>query len=600
MSPTHLAPKRVALVACALALAACSNSTSFDPAAPNRGPGELVGQENPLNETFSGGTSADTPARTLGDAEIADWRSCGADCQAHCAAQTFNNPLDAAMCPHLWGAGLDTRPVDPNEACRRLHADLAGYFPTLFEAERSCLDRDLGEVALRLIRSEDFVRVAQRHWADELRYDNLTVNFERIYDADDLVARTYRGLVRYDEMVHVLSAHPVLTRRFDNAGDRAEALFTLFLGRPPFDNERADMANLYRLWSNDYFDHPELGIRVPDAFINHSCVDEDGDIDPNTVGQCTSLLWGFNQVVLEPDFRAIGGMTWNENLTPEEWAVLQTPGRILTTRSEAWEHAVAEILEQYLGYDITAQVPGILQPLVEYVFEHGGDIRAAHYAIVTSQIYLQSTTCDDATCGADLNPPTWVYGPLKQSDSQVWIDTLERLGGTDVGACDRRIPDPDDIAEASVYGFDVIANSDWTLTDEDRIDRRYADIARTLGGCPDNLTTTRFKTVSILNTATQEAFVAQLCDFANDSDLRVTTDRVLPEAIQSNRALDDSVADAVLEYQVNTFFGRPSTSEERDMARTGAAACVPQPCEAENFARVLCYALLSSSEMLFY
>ena len=67
-----------------------------------------------------------------------------------------------------------------------------------------------------------------------------------------------------------------------------------------------------------------------------------------------------------------------------------------------------------------------------------------------------------------------------------------------------------------------------------------------------------------------------------------------------NLALDDSVAEEVAEYQVRTFFGRAATTEERDMARVGGAACVPQPCDAETFGRVLCYALLSSSEMLFY
>jgi hypothetical protein len=590
----------VAAVLFPLALSACAGDGGFSAETPARGPGEYVGRDNPLNDTFTGGAGADNAARALDVGQIADWRSCGAACQAHCAAQTFENPLDEAMCPHLWGAGLDTRPVDDTEACRRMYVDLAGFFPTLFEIERSCLGRPASEVALRLVSSPEFVRVNQMRWADRLRYDNISVNFERIYDADETVGKAYSGLIRYDELVEVLSAHPVLTRRFDSAADRAEALFTLFLGRPPFDNERADMAKLYRLWDNHYIDHPQLGMRFPDAFVSHACVDEQGNVDPNTAGQCTSLLWGFNQVILQPDFRATNGRTWSENLTEEEWRLLQTPGRILSVQSEAWEHAVADVLHQYLGYNLAFYTPSVLQPLVEYLFAHGGDIRSIHYLVVTSQLYRQSSECGDDVCGDDLNPPEWTYGPLKQVDSQIWLDTLARFGSSDIGACDRRIPNTGDLMQAGVNGVDVLANSEWTFNDEGRVDDRYRDVARTLGGCPDNQVTTRFQAVSILNTATQESFVAEMCNPGGASEAAVDAARILPETIAANRALDDTVAEEVVEYQVRTYFGRAATTEERDMARVGGAACVPQPCDAETFARVLCYALLSSSEMLFY
>lgn len=583
-----------------VALSACSGDGGFSAAEPARGPGQFVGRTAPLNDTFGGGAGGDNTPRALGVGELADWRSCGAACQAHCASQTFANPLDEAMCPHLWGAGLDTRPINETEACRRMYVDLAGYFPTLFEIERSCLGRPADEVALRLISSDEFVRVNQLHWSDQLRYDNISVNFERIFDADELVGKTYRGLVRYDEFLEVMSAHPVLTRRFDNPGDRVEALFTLFLGRPPFDNERADMAKLYTLWNNHYVDHPQLGMRLPDAFIQHACVDERGNIDPNTQGQCTSLLWGYNQVILEPDFRANDGRTWSENLTEEEWRILQTPGRILSVRSEAWEHAVSDVLEQYLGYNLAFYAPSVLQPLVEYLFAHGGDIRSIHYVVATSQLYRQTTTCPDDVCGDDLNPPEWTFGPLKQVDSQVWLDTLERFGSTDIGNCDRRLPNTRDLLQAGVYGVDVLVSSEWTLDDEGRVDERYRDVARTLGGCPDNQVTTRFQAISILNTATQESFVAEMCNPGGSSENPVDAARILPESVAANRALDDTVAEEVVEYQVRTYFGRAATTEERDMARVGGAACVPQPCDAETFARVLCYALLSSGEMLFY
>src|SRR5690606_29008420 len=248
-----------------LALASCAVDPAFDPKSPSRGPGQFVGRDAPLNEVFSGGVSP-TPAPN--PAPNPDGL-CDADCHAYCESLDLQNPVDVALCPSIWGVGKATRPIDEVEACRRLYADLAGYFPSLYEIERSCVGQDLGEVARRIIRTQDYVDVQRRLWADRLRYNDLVVNVERIFDADDVVQKTYRGLLRYDEMVHVMSAHPVLTRRYDSAGDRVEALFVTFFGRPPFENERADMAKLYTLWVNGYFDHPVLGVRVPDAYIEH-------------------------------------------------------------------------------------------------------------------------------------------------------------------------------------------------------------------------------------------------------------------------------------------------------------------------------------------
>ena len=68
----------------------------------------------------------------------------------------------------------------------------------------------------------------------------------------------------------------------------------------------------------------------------------------------------------------------------------------------------------------------------------------------------------------------------------------------------------------------------------------------------------------------------------------------------ADAALDSGLATAILEHQVGTYFGREPTEAEVAMAAAGAEACSPKPCSAESFARPLCYALLSSSEMLFY
>ena len=81
---------------------------------------------------------------------------------------------------------------------------------------------------------------------------------------------------------------------------------------------------------------------------------------------------------------------------------------ILAREVGFWEHAVDEVMQQYLGYDLGTLVPAARQELIEYLLAHGGDIRAAHYAVLTSQVYRSSAE------GATDTTHRWTYGPLKQ------------------------------------------------------------------------------------------------------------------------------------------------------------------------------------------
>jgi hypothetical protein len=70
--------------------------------------------------------------------------------------------------------------------------------------------------------------------------------------------------------------------------------------------------------------------------------------------------------------------------------------------------------------------------------------------------------------------------------------------------------------------------------------------------------------------------------------------------VSGDQALDADTARAILAHQIGLFFGRPETKAEIDEATAAATECTPKPCNAEAYARPLCYALLSSSEYLFY
>lgn len=166
------------VVCWALGAVGCGHDNEFVPQDPARGPGEQVGHDKILNTVFSGGSSPDVQPRPIkGEA---DWERCDEACQSYCDSQPFDNPIDEAMCPHLWGVGLDTLPVEPEQACRRIYADLRGSFPTYAEIEANCLGKPIANVAEALIEGDSFVFQNQRRWADVLRYNNVAVNFERI------------------------------------------------------------------------------------------------------------------------------------------------------------------------------------------------------------------------------------------------------------------------------------------------------------------------------------------------------------------------------------------------------------------------------------
>lgn len=584
-------------VAMTLGLVACEEERfEFDD--PARGPADLVGGNGKVsNGDFFGGNDTLPSARSV--SEIPHGASnpdCGPSCASYCDSLEFDNPVNAGLCRSLWGVGLEHQPIVKAEACRRLFVDVLGRFPTRDDVVATCDGKSWGEVAIDLIFRDEFVRTQQRIWSDRLLYDTQAVSIERIYDMDKLVGKLYRGELTYDAFAATTSAHPVLTRRYDTPEDRAEALFWIFMGRPPLGAERAEMSKLYALWYNGYYDHPDLQMRLPDAHIQFPCVDDDGMIDPVLKAQCTSTLWGINELILQPDIRARaderGRKTmWSGVLKASEWERLQMPGRVLSNTPLFWEKAVDDVVDQYLGYDLGSLVPTVRDKLVKYFLEFNGDIRALHFAVLTSVAYLQSNTNNTRTAHR------WVYGPMKQIDGEAWLDSIKHMTGYDLATCDHRLTRPGDFLESrSIAGVALVENSRWRFS-EDGVDYSYRNRARALGGCPDNSAGSRFKIVSILTTAQQLNFVNEVCDPALEGG-GAAIERLLPAGVAPDQVLDGEVGQAIYEHQLGLFHSRVPTVEEQDMAANYAAEC--SGCSAVEFARPTCFAMLSSSDMLFY
>lgn len=574
-------------------VSACSEAPlPFDPEQPARGPSELLPATPKAGSSDFAGGRDEVPS-PYAPADGTALTSCDGNCQAYCDSLPLTNPTDVGLCPSLWGLGVSGSPVVETEACRRLFADTLGRLPSYDELASDCLGKDWNEVVGKLLASKDFVRTNRRLWADRLRYDTEAVSVERVFDMDRVVAALYEGRIAYDQFAAIVSAHPVVTRRYDTEQDRAEAAIWTFLGRPPFGNESADLGRLYHLWQNDYYDHPQLGVRLPDAYIRYSCLEQ--------TGECTSTEFGFQQLVLEPDTRAVEIndrlMMWSGFLSAGEWDKLQAPGRLLSQQWAFWEHAVNVVLDQYLGYPLATAVPEVGERLTRYLLDHDGDIRAVHYAVLTSYAYLQTTA------GADENAPAYTHGPLKQADAEVWVDSLNSLTGSQASKCDVRLNRPNDfLRDGSPYGLALVQDSDWTLNENmDGIREGYRNLVQALGGCPDNSQGGRFKITSVLTTANQLNYAGQLCDPSGEgTGQRVSAKSLLPSGIGSTDATTEDSAASIFDHQTKLFFGRPATAEELERARVHGANCALSRCSAEEFARPACFALLSSAEMVFY
>lgn len=588
-----------ALALLATGAPACLDVDGMDPANPQRGPGELVGNGDPITDgNFPGGFDEPPEPRDVPPPDSKPIE-CDLGCQSYCEDLELTNPVNTAACKSLWGVGLATQPVDRRQACRKLYADLIGRFPTPAEINDVCNTQDWGETVKALMATDEFVLVQQRRWADWLLYNNRTVNVERIYDMDDLVRKLYQGYVPYDLFAAVTASHPVLVRRYDTPGDRAEAAFRLFMHRPPYENERSDMARLYSVWTNGYRDHSHLGL-VPDAYLNYECNNPEEDSAPDQ-GGCTSILWGYNRIELSRDNRSEQagdqeGTMWSGFMSANEWEAVQLPGRIMAQQSAFWESAVDDVLIQLMGYDLGTEIEEIRQGLVKYLIDNQGDIRSVYYAVATSIPYLQNSQ------GSDDSAFRWTYGPLKQIKPEGWLDTIKRTTGVRLATCDHRISHPEDYLDqegSNGWTFALLNNSRWVISEERELVTDYRGLAQTLGGCPTNEVSGRFTTVSILNTAVQEAFIAEVCDPAlqgGGTEARI----LLPEDMSPDRVLETDVAQDIIARQTRLFFGREPTDYEMERAESYADQCTPKPCDAEQFARPACFALLSSAEMLFY
>ncbi len=584
-----------------LALIACRPEAKFDAENPARGPGQFVGNGEPVSDgNFLGvdqslpAPNGQTPPSGINEPD------CNQSCQNYCDSLQLQNPLNRGMCSKLWGVGLQTQPINEREACRRMFVDMVDRNPSAAEIESDCVGKDLATLVKDLMATDDFVLNLQKRYADFFLYDTLSSNVEAIWDLDELVGKLHKGLISYDHFAAVASTHPALTRKYSTREDIAEAVFTRFLGRPPFEFEKADFGKLFTLWKSSYIDHKPLSMRIPDAFVGYDCVDPNGNVDPALEGQCTSSIFGLHKVILTPDYRVAGSYggreMWHGILRQDEWEILQTPGRLLSQNPIFWEKVVQDVIEQYFGYRLGTYSPAARQELVDYLLQYNGDVRALHFAIVTSFVYRQSSA------GTTPTEHIWTSGPRKQLDAESWFKTVTAKSEASKALCDHRISRPEEfVFSGSDAAKSLIRNSRWELNDDDQLLSENSNLVRTLGGCPTNGADKRFNIVSILTTSTQLNLVNQLCDPKSEGgDKQIPASSLLPSGIDAQMAGNATRAQTIGESLTRDYLGRNLTAAESTKLQDVGTQCAAANCTSEELARVICFSTLSSAELLFY
>jgi hypothetical protein len=427
-----------------------------------------------------------------------------------------------------------------------------------------------------------YVAHNQRLWADKLQYDNRNVWYRYLIDLDDQVGRLYRSELSYPNFAAIVASHPGFVGQFVGENVVAYA-FQAFLGRDALPEERQDLLGLYRMWRTRGGYDPSIT-----RFRYNACID-DTECDPgrSCIDNLCQSTTNYRELYLDPKrcADALGQLSCTSaahgqtvalagtapialgELTDDEWQVLRSPGRILSTMPAFWEAAVDDVLNKYLGWwhggnELPGyELPQLRQALAVGFQATGGDVRALEREVLLSALYLMAA---DEPAG---DTRFWHYGPTKQMIAEAWIDSVGRFAGLDVGRCDPRFPNltPRWLPPTLVPGRGQLPGFD------------YPHEARLLGGCPDQEAQFRYTDVGVLATMEQRSIVAGVCASP------AATAFLPPQGTTSERMIEG-------------LYRRAFTAEAGDDA-TAVAALVPA---ADASARNLCLALLRSARFLFY
>lgn len=557
-------------------------------------------------DATDGGSSSGSPG---GDTAVGESDGDEADTSDDAADETlgssvcdeldFDNVVDEASCPYVQGEGVEPTPAGEVELCRRYFVDLVGRVPTSDEVASTCSGRTPGEIVDELMAGDGYVQLGRRVWADELRMTSQITYYEYIEAADRLVQDLYRGDILLPEFAIEITTHPAFTGRFDGQ-DLVGYSFQMFLGRDAAPHERLGLHGLWRSWFE------ALAGPHPDYYFEYVVAGVDTNLCAYLPALCNTELWGHHSVVVPQPYPDSEDYEQNlldlAELTKADWAELQTPGVLITQQPTFYEAAADKALERYLGYDAGVAMPLVQQALVTLANDTGGDVRALEREILTSQLYTMAAAAPDPDgTPADGGTPDHWHGPTKHMTAEAWLDSIELLTGLELGSCDPRFPEP--LAGEPYPGapfeeyrfhpnefpkdpaYPVEAN--WP-------DYVYASLASRIGGCPNQVSQTRFTgTGAMISLAHAQNLQLNCSNMAPDAPL-------LPAGF-SGGATDAETLRELATHMIDVVsLGEPppDIDDAIDAAVDGCLA--DDDCNAQLFAIQTCDALLQSGPFLFY
>lgn len=521
------------------------------------------------------------------------------DPAAICATLKFANPVDRALCPKLQGAGFSPRYADPFAVCRRLAIDFLGRVPTWNEVLSECIGKSPMEVVDLWMTQKEYVELARRRFADRFEYNDGIVYYQYIVALDALVQDLYRGKVTYDEFVVAALVAPAYTMRHFGES-RVSRAYQVFLGRDAHGVERSDLQRLWTMWVPQYavdsdFDY---GLEYYEATVYTSfCT------PPYDELFCTSHLYGKHTVALDvpnpAQFDDPTNILSVDDLTTEQWEVLKTPGKVLTTLPMFHEHAVTEALNRLVGWDAATRLPEVRQALVEFLVGPAElDIRKVEQVIAASSLYLQvAQPADDVTEPVTGEPARWRYSPRKVMEVETWMDSVQTVTGYSLGRCDPRFAYVRGGYVNNVYHY---VDHEYPVMDPNNNapDMRYADVARLLGGCPDHYESFRYTGTGVVHALDQESFIYQMC-------LSPLAAGVSPGGAFGPwyvPSFDVASLTTAVGKWTRAAWTREMGPEETAFVESLAQACQnPSPdCDAETVLSHLCISMLKTAEFYHY
>jgi hypothetical protein len=515
-------------------------------------------------------------------------------------AYTGNNLIDAASHEAFFLAKHTPIEGDRAVLCRRLFADLLGRYPSQAEVDSECRQKEIVDIIRNIQSRDDYVFHSLRFWRDRFDTDDLTADWRYLKSLYGFAEQLHRGELTYLKFVEQAASHPGFFMNELLPADRARAAYRAFFGREAGDAEAADLAGLYRPWIPQEEQDPDFSYteRIRAYIYPTLC---------QPLLHCSARLLGGGNIDLRGSGQAAVAY---EDLKDWQREELAAPGRMIARQPYLWEAEADFMLNRFLAWSDggrTPREPGIVIPelrqaLAEILIDKQ-DYREAERILLSSWIYIQSTTANAQRAAESPEPPVFTSGPIKPALAEVWLHALEPIMGVTLSDCDPRYPSfqpytaaIDEFQDGNMdlmqletelkRVYELIEHRVPLKLDDDlqimMPDRSFTFFARLLGGCPGRFS----RRQAPLGTAfafTQDYMAELLCNFAQNRS---------PSTV-------NEISD-VLAHQMKLLYGRSAVPEEQMLFDQAHSNCFGLECTAEGASKSVCIALTTSAEMLFY